>query len=187
MKKLLLALPVVLLLAAGCSSNQPVAVNQPNSTQPTQTQQTTPQSTTTQTTPTPTQTDDYLVIKEWGVKFKKPAGMSDLKYVLGASNANGGTISFSTLKLENLDKQLSTGKLYCSAANDPIGHLSRANSLPSKDPNDKPYPTNLKIDSYYYWFDGPQATCSDNQQVKDLESSQIKPLEAALSKLEAVK
>lgn len=178
MKKLLFALPVVLLLAAGCSSNQPVAENQPTNTQPTQTQQ---------TTPTPTQSDDYVVIKEWGVKFKKPAGMSDLKYVLGASDANGGIISFSTQKLENLDKQLSTGKLYCSAANGPIGNLGRDNRLPSKDPNDLGYPTNLKIGSYYYWFNGPQATCSSNQQVNDLESSQIKPLEAALSKLEAVK
>lgn len=49
MKKLLLALPVVLLLAVGCSSNQPVVKNQPTNTQRTQNQQTTPSPTNTQT------------------------------------------------------------------------------------------------------------------------------------------
>lgn len=42
MKKILFTLPVVLLLAAGCNSNQPVTESQPTNTQPTQTQQTTP-------------------------------------------------------------------------------------------------------------------------------------------------
>lgn len=48
MKKRLFALPVVLLLAAGCSTNQPAVENQPNNKQQTQNQQTTP--------PSPTET-----------------------------------------------------------------------------------------------------------------------------------
>ncbi len=54
MKKLLFVLPVVLLLAAGCNSNQPVVENQPINTQ---TQQTTPPANTqTQQTTPPAQT-----------------------------------------------------------------------------------------------------------------------------------
>lgn len=180
MKKLLFALPVVVLLAAGCSSNQPVVENQPNNTQSTQTQQTTPPP-----TPTTTQSDDYIVIKEWGVKFKKPAGMSDLKYAVSLNTTESGAVYFSTQQLVNLDKQYSTGKTYCDVDQAPIGSLGRSNHLPG--PNDKTFPTNLKIGNYYYWFAGPQATCSDNKQVQNLETQQIAPLKNAISTLQAVK
>jgi hypothetical protein len=180
MKKLLFTLPVVLLLAAGCSSGQSVVKNQPNNTQPTQ-----PTTTQTAPTPTPTQTDDYLVIKEWGVKFKKPAGMSDLKYLVPYNTTANGSVFFSTQQLVNLDKQFNSGKTYCDVDQAPIGSLGRANHLPG--PNDKTFPTNLKIGSYYYWFDGPQATCSDNKQVQNLETQQIAPLRDAITTMEVVK
>jgi len=78
MKNFLLALPVVLLLATGCNSNQPVVENQPTNTQPTQNQQITPPPTNTQTqqtTQTPTPADTNLKTytnTQYRFKFQYP-------------------------------------------------------------------------------------------------------------------
>jgi hypothetical protein len=111
MKKLLFALPVVLLLAAGCSSNQPVVENQPNNTQPTQNQQTTPSPTNTQATPptqqttppantqtqptpTPTQTASTKTYsnKDYGFSVKYPSD-----FTLKTTGANGLTLPEGTV------------------------------------------------------------------------------------------
>jgi hypothetical protein len=168
MKRFLLALPVVVLLAAGCNSSPQVSSQTP--VQNPVAQSTTP----TPATPTasPVQTSNLLVIKEWGVEFQKPTGMSDLEYVIDASpGSNGNTADFITQQLVDLDK--STGGKYCVAGQAPIGVLSRVQNFNANQQDGHYIPTNVKMGDWYYFFTPPQASCSDNKQVQALETKEI--------------
>ncbi|MFH0972943.1 MAG: hypothetical protein V1768_03085 [Patescibacteria group bacterium] len=132
-------------------------------------------------TPIPISTNqnkNYLAIKEWGVQFEKPTGLNDLQYVI--FDNTGNIVAFTTQQLVNLDK--STGGKYCTADQDPIGTLSRVQNFDIYTQNGRDIPTNVQIGSYYYFFTGPQATCSDNKQVQALESIQISTLQTIILK-----
>lgn len=128
---------------------------------------------------------DYLQIKEWGVEFKKPSDMYDLVYTLintsiGENDRVVENVYFSTHKLINLDQS-------CGPQMGPIGVLvgilGREN-----DPTyfqDRNIPINFMYSTYlgdrYYFFVRPQATCSDNKQVQEIESEQLLKLGAAIT------
>lgn len=179
MKKLLLVVPIAMLLAAGCNQQPNVQQNTHNSNPPAQQLQTA--QTQQPETQTPIQqTNNYLIIKEWGIKFEKPAGMEDLKYLLKFNTASDGAVYFSTQKLLDLDKNFNAGKTSCDVDQAPIGALGRTKNLPG--PNDRQIPTNTKIGAYYYWFDGSQAACSENKQVVELETKQTSSLSVSIRK-----
>ena len=116
------------------------------------------------------------MIGEWNVEFTKPAGMDDLRYVM--LGTEGNTAAFDTGQLVNLDN--ATGGKYCVADEDPIGALARTHTLSSFD--GQYIPTNVHVGNYYYWFNTPQAVCSDNKEVGTLESEQASELEATVLK-----
>ncbi len=126
----------------------------------------------------PSQTSDYLAIKEWGVEFEKPAGMDDLVYAqinipISADDATASSISFSTQQLMNFDSS-------CAPEAIPIGSLGRVSNL--SEFGDRGVPTNVHVGDYYYFFVTPQATCSDNQQVQALETQQMSALGSEILK-----
>jgi hypothetical protein len=125
----------------------------------------------------PEQVSPNLVIKEWGVQFEKPANMDDLQYEISKNDRD--TVFFITQKLINLDK--STGGKYCTVSQGPIGALSRVQNFDSYKQDGRYIPTSIQIGNYFYFFTGPQATCSDNKQVQTLESEQISSLTNAIS------
>ncbi len=127
---------------------------------------------------TDTQPKNYLVIKEWGVEFEKPSGMSDLEY--GAFGITDNTMTFITPQLMQLDQ--TTGGKYCVADQAPIGVLSRVENFDSFKDSGHFIPENVKIGAYYYFFTPPQATCSDNKQVQGLTSQQLTALSATVLK-----
>jgi hypothetical protein len=174
MKKLLFALPVIFLVAAGCNSSQPTT----EQVQPTQQTQTTPtpqQQVAQNPTPTPTptqQASNSLIIKEWGVEFTKPQGLADLQYTINPKgySQNNTVAGFTTQKLVDLDKS-SGGQ--CSDYL--IGSLSRftdkeLNAM--KAPNGPGVGAYVKVGGYYYTFSMPQEACSYNKQYSQLEIQQ---------------
>jgi hypothetical protein len=180
MKKLLFAVPLVLLLAAACNKAPTVSTTVPAANSTSQTTPTaTPTPSTSQTTPTATSTptttvspvNNNLVIKEWGVEFQKPAGMSDLEYVIATNSGSDGAAYFTTQQLVDLDK--STGGKYCVADQDPIGILERVQNFDAQQQSGHYIPVNVKVGDWYYFIETPQATCSDNKQVQALASKEI--------------
>jgi hypothetical protein len=174
MKKLLFAVPLVLLLAAGCNKATTVSSKQPFGIPPT------PQTSTSTSTAAPTssfnsssqtKTANYLVIKEWGVQFKEPSDMTDLQYVVIGTNSD--IVYFSTQSLVNLAGQ------DCAANTGPLAALSRSSSQIT----DGPVEYISKIDSYYYYYAIHNGTCSSDTKVNALVSSQTTELVSAFKTL----
>lgn len=91
MKKIIFLLPVALLVAAGCSSNQPVVENQ---TQPIQTKQISPTPTPGQVTPTPvppkeSKNTDLTVAENVAVNFMNDMKGSDYNAAYNKLSAKG--------------------------------------------------------------------------------------------------
>ncbi len=122
--------------------------------------------------------NDYLVIKEWGVEFKKPAGMEDLQYKLVDSSSDFRPVSFTTQKLVDLDRSAggTNGRFYCTVEYNPIGVLARSAGVPGSSTPGYDVSTSVKVGEYYYVFIHPQAACSDNKEVQALESQQMADL-----------
>jgi hypothetical protein len=167
MKKLLFALPVAVLLAAGCNSNQPAVENQPNNTQQTQNQQTTPPSANTQATPpaqqtastsTPTLTDKTANWKvytsgQYNYSFKYPSDwaltdngstMDDVNKILSLINVNKGK--------QNFDVRVDQNK--------PQGYIYTATKKASVTVNGAQY-TAYVFPNGYECYDNGNATASD--------------------------
>ncbi|MDO8492555.1 MAG: hypothetical protein Q7S34_02880 [bacterium] len=146
-------------------------------------QQPTPTPTQTKTpTQTPTPNKSYLLIKEWGVEFEKPNGMSDLQYVINPKgySQNNTVAGFTTQKLIDLDKS-SGGQ--CSDYL--IGSLSRFTDKELnyyKSPNGPGVPNYVKVGNYYYSFNTPQEACSYNKQYAELEAQQTSVLNTTVLK-----
>lgn len=133
------------------------------------------QSTTQQTNPN----EGYIVIDDWGVRFK-PEGSS--KYTF--SKVSSADYGFSTSTLEALGK-------YCTASEGKV-NLVRHTS-PSAPQNEVNYGTPLHggvpINGYYYFYLGPQsAGCSDNtpsNQDVNTEVEQVNQIKSLLFTIEA--
>lgn len=154
-------------------------------TQTSQTETTTSNESTTNSDSQPKttqQTDpnkDYIVLDDWGVRFK-PSGGMQFSYAKTAE----GNYGFSTSVLEGLGK-------YCYASEGGRGALLRSES---KDPsggtmlglalnNEQP------INGFYYYMQGPQsAGCGDyepTQQQVDIETKQAALIKSLLLTIEA--
>jgi hypothetical protein len=115
----------------------------------------------------------YLVLKDWGVEFAIPKGMSTiLQYELNASPNNEGIVTyyeFSTQRVEALGGQ-------CGASDPVLGVvrlalLDRTRTQIENDSSGGVATNNNKpLNGYYYYASSAQSTCSNNgidQQLQD--------------------
>jgi len=128
---------------------------------------------------TTTQSDSnagYVVIKEWGVRFKPVDGLTDVIY---ASGPTVQAINLSTSSLKALDSNCDPDKAPA------IGGIERT-TTPYNDPQG-PHPQSLGVLGSYYYYDSPQSTCSDTKSTQDSEAQQITLLKQSVVLLEAAR
>lgn len=105
------------------------------------------------TTPSTTQ---YLVIKEWGVRMKLNANMSDAYYTFLPNETANAYLSVSSLVALAPD---------CAATATSIGVLFRQtvaeHQVALSNPGDGNAPGDINIGNYYYGFMSAQAGCFD--------------------------
>ncbi len=132
-----------------------------------------------------TQDNNYLTIKEWGVKFEEPQGMSDLLYVTKPFSYSTGnnTVGLITQRLVDVNKSIG-GK--CNEYY--LGLLVRLTEkgLQDAQKNGPGIPDYVKVGNYYYYFSPPQEACFynnsyDNEYAK-LSGSQSSSLRATILK-----
>jgi hypothetical protein len=105
----------------------------------------------------PISNDDYLVLSDWGVKFKMPDDTVNrtIKYYK-VSNNGAEYYRFTTSGVEEIDGCASTS----------LGTINRSTKTPSEAPND-PSVTNgmflKKIENYNYYFSPALAVCATDQ------------------------
>lgn len=135
------------------------------------------------TTPIP-QSDPnagYVVIKEWGVRFKPVDGLKRVIYgPVVQPDTSVATMGFSTDELVAADAN-------CTVARGAIGVLTRMTSIPESMPPSFVAAT-IHIGAYYYYYAGVQAVCADKPgtstdqlqvQTGNLLRTSIATLEAA--------
>lgn len=128
--------------------------------------------------PSPTSTDSnagYVVIKEWGVRFKPVEGLSEVVY-FKPSNLESDVFTFTT-------NTLAHASTACSKASDTIvlGLITRTTQ------SNPAYGGILaKIGEHYYQYRGPQAACSTGDTLQT-ENETVLKLSQSLNSLEAVK
>ena len=123
----------------------------------------------------------YLTIKEWGVRFPLDESISDAYYVLDDNNA--------LLTTKKISDSATECNVYAGGSNaNSIGMLVRtspsAKDEMTKQNIQKRYPEGVVIGDYFYYYDGPQATCGENNA--DAETIAYEGLKAALMKLQPV-
>jgi len=112
----------------------------------------------------------YLVLDDWGVKFKLPTNLGDNIVNYYQSNGYEQPVgnSFDSYAFTTSHQEALGG--YCShtATNQfmPIGYLSRQTSPQSSEAASGGILLG-KIVSYYYYFTGSQAPCSDQDRGTD--------------------
>ncbi len=112
----------------------------------------------------------YVVVKEWEVRFKPVEGLTGIEYAL----TNNNTVQLTTSQLKELDPS-------CSAQNYPVlGGIVRSSqaSVPSSQALGK-------VGSYYYYYYTPQGVCSDQPDVRVMQTKALASLKASLSSFEA--
>jgi hypothetical protein len=117
---------------------------------------------------------DYLVIKEWGVRFKLPDNLkNDIDYQYIETN---NWINFGSKKYADIQP-------YCSSNAGGVGMLFRTKDLNSISSN---YKTVNHIGSYYYYSFSPssyatgQASCNKNGAFSDVQLNDEKELQREL-------
>ncbi len=122
----------------------------------------------------------YLVIKEFGVRIKLAAPLTDLTYQI-QTLSDGPVAYFSTTTLAGLDAQ-------CAADKVSIGALSQFKPGATVDPPGKPVQqisTAVHVGNYYYLFNQPQAFCSDVASTQQKQTAATAALKAAVANLQA--
>lgn len=125
----------------------------------------------------------YVVIREWGVRFKPVDGLKDVVYAVDPNFHSGNLeyVKFSTKALAQFGVSCSEKEKGTS----PLGGLMRAKS--KQDFDSTIYTNPQPIGGYYYQYVTPQAACGDSKAANDLETQtlnsffkpSIKTLEAA--------
>lgn len=119
----------------------------------------------------------YLTLKDWGVKFKIPEGLTDVKAYKYSFPENSEGFS-------NSYYQLTTGRVealgqWCSAITEGnnrvtrLGSISRSTQKQDEYVSAAPANDNKPVGGYYYYTSGGQATCSDegnDLQLQDLRA-----------------
>jgi hypothetical protein len=129
---------------------------------------------------------EYVVIKEWGVRFKTVDGLKDVVYAVDPSFHSGNLeyIKFST-------KALAQFGVSCSEKGiAPLGGLMRSKI---RQDFDQAFPGHPQmIDDYYYEYSGAQSACSDigasnEKVVDDLQTKTNSLFRPSIKTLEAAK
>ncbi len=120
----------------------------------------------------------YVVIKEWGIRFKPVAGLDGVIYEI-RTISDGEAASFSTSALTSYGELCGVGPKGMS----PLGVLGREKLAPQGSTV-----FTKQIGEYYYSYSTPQTSCSNDEVVGDLQqnilNSQFRP---SIEKIEAVK
>jgi hypothetical protein len=111
----------------------------------------------------PAITNNIFEVKELGVELQIPTDLKDLVYTMTSSNGVVGA-NFSTTSLTNLDT--ANGGSYCNVANGGLGTINKSSQLGHGMSDYK------QIGNYYYIWNHPQATCSQNNDVINLQTKQ---------------
>lgn len=115
----------------------------------------------------------YVVIKEWGVRFKPTQALGEVRYAK-IKDFPHDAYKFTTTALVEREPNCSEN------SNAMLGALYR-NKQTSPE-----FGTNLAtIDSYYYQYRGSDAACGENRANDEFESSIRMELEKSLKTLEA--
>lgn len=118
--------------------------------------------------------EGYVVIKEWGVRFKPVEGFEDVEY-FKPSNFPYDAFTFTTKSLSD-----SAASCASSSGNIVLGGLARHIVETEGFGGVKE-----KIGDYYYQFRGPQASCGTENDA--LESEALNKLSKSLETLEQAK
>lgn len=98
---------------------------------------------------------EYVTLDEWGVKFEVPTETSEVKFY---KFSDIDAYDFTTARVEALGGN-------CVEANGSsatrLGALGRS-STKLEEPGNTIVNNNQPIDGYYYYYSGPQSTCSDS-------------------------
>jgi hypothetical protein len=113
-----------------------------------------------------------LVISQWGITLDLPKGVVDLHYSL-KRDGDKGYAYFSSKSI--IDKGGNT----CEADQGPLGALIRTKTLTSDGSSATPSNA-LKVGEYYYYYFGPQTTCTNDGSVQTLIDTQMKLVEQAV-------
>lgn len=134
---------------------------------------------------------EYIVIKEWGVKFKPGKDLADVVYYTVGNTAYLSTSSLmssaqAVLKNDGSDKE--GLNMACNPVADPIGMITRGKKgekLLSGTYDS--YPDAVKVGDYYYVYQGPQTACSADKKTTDLATKQNQALKVSAKTITASK
>lgn len=132
-------------------------------------------------TPSATTTSKTFPIPELGIKITTDEDLKDLVYVV-ETNSGATVAKFSTQSLISQDKALSTpaaiapDKYYCSSEDGPVGDITKSSTKTTWEPK--------QVGNFYVGYTSPQAPCSDNKEVQDLQTSQKTLLEKAFQSVQ---
>ena len=128
---------------------------------------------------------DYIAIPEWGVKFKPGTDLQDFLYLMDNGSVQPSTKSLMQLALTK--KGTTANSAYdaiCSPAAMPIGVIQRGKSgTQFQGTTYEKIPGALKVGDYYYIIVAPQAPCSGDKSVQDLQTKQTAALKEAIKSL----
>lgn len=118
--------------------------------------------------------EGYVVIKEWGVRFKPLEGLSGVRYF------NLADVSDGSQRYDLSTNALVEKEPNCAAQG--VGSIQKS-STPLEQ-----YEVSLgEISGTYYYYRGSQAACSENSANFSFESEQRRAIESSIKTLEAAK
>lgn len=123
----------------------------------------------------------YVVIREWGVRFKPSADLVDVEYGIV-----GNTAVFSTKQLAALDSSCGVG----ADTEYPFGKLSRSTTSAQEFTSEDNAGAFVKrIGNYYYQYATPQSACSQQNitAANNLQLQLTASFKHAVNTLEAAK
>lgn len=132
-----------------------------------------------------TATNDYVAISEWGVKFKPGADLADFFYLTSGDSVQPSTKSLMQAALsKNPPAANSAFDAFCSPAAFPLGVMQRGKTgaVIQGTTYDKVAGA-IKAGDYYYLIVAPQAPCSADKTVQDLQTKQTAALKEAIKTL----
>lgn len=118
----------------------------------------------------------YVVIKEWGVRFKPVDGLMGVQY-FQPTNLSADEITFTTAELSNISQfcRRETGSII-------VGLLTRSTIQ-----RERAGGVVAKVGDYYYQYAGPQAACTESSEHDTIENKTTIAISKSLRTLEAAK
>lgn len=133
-----------------------------------------------------TATNDYVAIGEWGVKFRpSPDDLADLFYLTSGDSVQPSTKSLMQAALSKKTTTAnSTFDSICSPAALPLGVMQRGKAgVAIQGTTYDKLAGAIKAGDYYYIIVAPQAPCSADKTVQDLQTKQTAALKEAIKTL----